>query len=189
MLEGENVGAGKVFSFTGLQAVAWIVVIGSLLSCLCIAVVKSKGLTSISVKAHEQTVEPLDHRLMIIKKEEALPDYELILIKNDGDKVRLGAKPNTSAKEGLVWNLSEAIPVHEISSIRLQDQDKLVSDAIVEVEIKDAGVVGAGYEFQFATERSFDVAVTAFFSTPIGIAISVAFGLAVLMIIFGSFSI
>ena len=123
---------------------SWIccgVIAISVVSCVVLAAVRSEDLTKIKVTAFDGDKEPRDHSLPLIKQIEVLPDYEILIMTLDGFKTNLGAKPNTSAVEGLTWVLNDPISISEIASIRLQDQDKVISDAIVAVQLTDKSVV------------------------------------------------
>ncbi|QDT33059.1 hypothetical protein [Thalassoglobus polymorphus] len=159
----------------------------SVLSCVVVAVIRSTGLTEVRVTAISEEEEPRDHNIPLFKKTDALPDYEIILILNQGGKVRLGAKPNRSAANGLTWKLSKPVSLAEISGLRLQDQDKLVSDAITEVQIESQSVTSGNYRFDFTTKRSFGIGLVSFFETPVGMAICGAFAIAVMLIICSAF--
>lgn len=108
--------------------------------CVIIAAIRSEGLTQFKVTALDEDAEPRDHGLPLIKQRDAFPDYEIVVMTQDGFKTRLGAKPNTLAKDGLDWTLNDPISVAEITGVRLQDQDKVISDAIAEVQITDKSV-------------------------------------------------
>jgi hypothetical protein len=127
--------------------------------------------------------EPRDHILPFVKKKEALPDYQLFVTLHDGQRINLGAKPDTSAIGGLAWTLNDPVSVTEVASVRLQDQDKALSDAIAEVQLTDVAVVDDNYRFEFHTERSLSVGLQSFFRTPIGKAIAAAFFVAVLLML------
>ncbi|MCC9602270.1 hypothetical protein LOC67_17080 [Stieleria sp. JC731] len=133
--------------------------------------------------------EPRDHNLPFIKQHDALPDYELHLLLQSGETIRLGAKPNVSAAEGLTWHLYNPVGIHRISTIRLQEQDKIISDPIVEIAFSDRSVTQGGYRFDFATERSFSTGVAAFFELPIGKAIAAGFTIAILLLILSFFAV
>lgn len=109
------------------------------------------------------------------------------MILKNGEKIRLGAKPDTSAADGLSWNLSDPISLANIASVRLQEQDKLISDAIVEIQITDNSVTEKGYRFDFDSNRSISVGIGSFFQTPIGKAIAAGFCLAILFILLSVF--
>jgi hypothetical protein len=132
--------------------------------------------------------EPTDHNLPFVKRREALPDYELSLISDDGNVRYLGVKPDESAAAGLTWQLDAPVSISEIASVRLREKDAVMSDSLAEVQIRGDSVESKGYRFEFKTERSFAVGVRAFFSTPIGIAIVVAFGIATVVIILSNFA-
>ena len=95
----------------------------------------------------------------------------------------MGAKPDTSAAKGLTWQVSEPVSVADVASVRLEEQDKLISDALAEVQITGDSVTANGYRFDFVTERSAVVGIKSFFGTPIGMAIVVGFCLAVVLIV------
>lgn len=171
---------------------AWIcaaVIIGSVVACVALAAVRSEGLTQITVTALNADEEPRDHDVPLFKQKEALPDYQIIVSLQNGRRINLGAKPNTSAVEGLVWGLGDPVSVTDVASVRLQDQDKVVSDAITEVQITDPSVHAKNYRFDFQIERSYSVGVQSFFGTPIGQAITGAFFLAVLAVLGSAFAV
>ena len=159
------------------------VVATSVLSCVVIAASRSKGLTAVTVFVLDPDDEPQDHDLPFIKAHDALPDYELVAYRSSGATTSLGTKPNTSAAEGLTWTLNEPLPVCEVVGIRLQDQDKLISDSITEVQVVSEFAESDGYRFEFRTEHSVSVGVQSFFRTPIGMAISAAFFIAILLML------
>lgn len=172
------------------KMVSWIccaVVFIAVLSCFAMAFVRSKGLTHITVTALDKKKEPRDAGLPLWKRHDTLPDYELLVCLHSGSKINLGAKPNRSAIEGLTWSLSDPISVSEIASLRLQDQDKVISDPIAEVHYASDSVEEANYRFDFETERSISVGVKSFFTTPVGSAIVAAFFVATLVMVFGFF--
>jgi hypothetical protein len=147
------------------------------------AVQRSTGLTQITVTALDRASEPRDHNLSFVKQKEALPDYELILMLTHGGKMRLGAKPDTSAADGLTWQVADPVSTTDIASVRLREQDIVLSDALAEVHVTPESTTSNGYRFDFVTQPSISVGIKSFFGTPIGIAIVVGFGLAVLMIV------
>ncbi|WP_339910684.1 hypothetical protein [Symmachiella dynata] len=165
----------------GWGAVGVIVISVSL--CVILAAIRSTGLTSITVTALDPAAEPRDHELPFFKQKEALPDYRLILLLNRGDQVRLGSKPDTSAADGLTWQLSDPVSLADITTVRLEDQDKLLSDTLAEVEVLDDVVVEQGYRFEFTSQRSLTVGIQSFFRTPIGQAIAAGFCIAVILIV------
>ena len=151
------------------------------MACVLIAAVRSVGLTTIEVTALPGTVEPRDHGLPFVRQKEALPDYEVTLMLKGGDKVFLGCKPDRLAMNGLDWHLPEPVSVADIATVRLSEQDKLVSDSIAEAQLIGDTLDSDGYRFRFLTQRSFEVGVKSFFGTPIGKAITTAFFVAVLL--------
>lgn len=163
------------------------VVASSVVACLVMAGVRSKGLVQITVTALDAASEPSDHNLPFVKKKEALPDYELSLILVDGRKVQLGAIPDTSAVDGLTWNVNDPVSITDVASVRLREQDKLFSDSVAEVQIDGESTTQNGYRFDFALKRSVSVGVKSFFRTPIGQAISTGFCIAVVVMVLSIF--
>ncbi len=103
---------------------AWLcafVIAVSVVACVIMAAIRSTGLTQVKVTALDEASEPRDHNLPFIKRKEALPDYELTLILTNGDKVRLGAKPDTSAVDGLTWHINDPVSIADVASVRLQE--------------------------------------------------------------------
>ncbi|HBN74529.1 MAG TPA: hypothetical protein DD473_01660 [Planctomycetaceae bacterium] len=170
-----------------MRLICFGIILLSVISCVVIAAFRSNGLIHVTVTALNSEVEPRDHNLPFIKQQESLPDYELIVNYSNGLKTNLGTKPNSSAVQGLTWRLNEPVPVCEIVGVRLQDQDKLISDVITEVQVTSDSTEADGYQFDFYTEHSVAIGVQSFFRTPIGVAISAAFFVAVLIIIFSVF--
>ncbi|QDU39086.1 hypothetical protein Mal4_34210 [Maioricimonas rarisocia] len=189
-VEGANEPASPV---TGWRLLSWVccaVVAVSLVTCLVIAAARSEGLTQVTVTALDGEAEPRDHQLPFVKQVDALPDYELVVrlhrggFLQSGGQRSLGARPNQSAVDGITWTLNDPIPISEIAGIRLQEQDKVISDALTEVQVVGSGRVEEGnWRFDFETQRSAAIGVEAFFATPIGKAISAAFVIAILLML------
>lgn len=163
------------------------VIVANLLACVGIAMARSEGLVGVRVTALDAGAEPMDHNLPLVKQHEALPDYELTLIDVAGDEHYLGVKPNQSAAEGIGWRLEAPMSLARLAAVRLQEKDLMVSDALAEVQVIDPSVESQDYRFEFETERSFEVGLQSFFTTPIGIAILGAFFLATFLTIAGQF--
>lgn len=165
---------------------SWIcagVIVISVLACVVIAVMRSEGITLITVTALDPESEPRDHDIPLIRQKEALPDYELIVVLTDGEVQRFGSKPDTSAADGLIWTLPDPPSVKIVAAVRLQERDKVVSDAVAEVQIAGSSVTDQNYRFDFTTERSINVGVSSFFATPVGKAIAWGFCIAVLLLL------
>ena len=148
------------------------------------AAMRSNGLVTVTVTALDQAAEPRDRVIPLVnKKHEALPDYAVVVNLNDGQTIRLGAKPNSSAVDGLTWQLSNPVSVAEVASLRLQDQDALVSDTLAEVQITGDWAVQENYRFDFTLQRSLSVGIQSFFHTLIGKAIVAGFFVAILLMV------
>lgn len=165
------------------------VIVGSVLGCVALAISKSTGLVAVKVTALNAAKEPVDHPIPLVKRKEALPDYELVLMLRDRRKVELGTKPDKSAAGGLEWRLNDPVSVANVTSVRLREQDKFMDDAVAEVQLSGDTVTENGYRFDFTTERSAAVGLASFFETPIGKAIVGAFFVAVLLMLVSAFAI
>ena len=187
--ETTNPKSGSPSLWRIAQLVCLGIILLSVLSCVALAAIRSIGLTHVTVTALDKSAEPRDHNLPFVKQKEALPDYTIAVNTTSRQRIDLGAKPNESAIAGLTWQLPDPISTCDVASIRLNDQDKILSDAIAEVQITDDSVTTGNYRFEFVTERSFSVGVQSFFKTPVGRAIAVAFTIAVLMMILSVFAI
>ena len=178
-----NSGSGSraLWQFTKLLCLGVIVL--SVLSCIAMAAVRSVGLTNVTVTALDEQAEPRDLNIPFLKQKDSLPDYTISINTTGRKRISLGAKPNESAIKGLSWKLPDPVSTYDIASIRLNDQDTVLSDAIAEVQFSDDAVTTGNYRFEFETERSFSVGVQSFFETPVGRAIAVAFSIAILLII------
>lgn len=177
-------------SISPWRLIGWLcagLIAASILTCVVMAAVRSAGLTEITVTALDAASEPRDHVLPLVKQKEALPDYELTLILTDGDRISLGTKPDTSAVDGLIWHINDPISIADVAGVRLFEQDKVISDAVAEVQILGESIIEKGYRFEFASKRSFSVGVKSFFGTPIGKAISAGFCIAVIVILVSLF--
>lgn len=163
------------------------VIATSVILTVALSAYRSTGLARIKVTALSVEAEPRDHRLPLFKQKEALPDYQVLVILREGGRLNLGTKPDRSAVKGLDWNLGSPVSLTDIASIRLQDDDKLVSDVIAEVQVEGEEVVDGNYRFEFHTQRSIAVGIQSFFRTAIGQAIAAAFFVAVLLILFDIF--
>lgn len=161
--------------------------VASILACLWLSIAASTGLVSVTVTALNPAQEPADHMLSLIKQREALPDYEICVLTNQGGEYYLGVKPDESAAKGLTWTLADPISTAQIATVRLREKDKLISDALAEVNVSATPVTSKGYRFTFTTERSLGVGLKAFFTTPLGAAISVGFCIAVILILLAYF--
>lgn len=144
---------------------------------------RSTGLVEVRVTALDAAAEPKDHDIPLFKQKEALPDYEVVVRTKRDQSIDLGTKIDTSAVDGLTWKLADPVSTAEIAGIRLQDQDKLASDVLTEVQIDGPEVVSGNYRFEFRTEQSFRIGIESFFQTPIGMAISGAFFVAILVML------
>ena len=185
MPEESNVAesaASSIWRYAKLVCSA--VILMSVLSCVVMAAIRSVGLTHVTITALDKDAEPRDHDIPFIKQKDALPDYR-VTVNTTVSRINLGAKPNQSATDGLTWQLPDPVSTTDIASIRLDDQDKLLSDAIAEVQITDDTITDGNYKFDFGTARSFSVGLQSFFGTPVGIAIASAFTIAILLLIFG----
>jgi hypothetical protein len=165
------------------RAVGWVgvaVIAGSLVTCAVLTMIRSTGLVRVTVTALDPLAEPRDHTLPLIKKREAMPDYQLVVKLNRGERIKLGVRPDASAADGLTWALSDPVAVADIASIRLEDEDQLLSDAVAEVQMTGDVVEAGSYRFAFETEQSVSVGIHSFFQTPMGRTIILAFVSAVI---------
>lgn len=168
------------------QVIRWscvAIIAVSLLSCVILAAMKSLGLVSVTVTAIDPEKEPVDHVLPLVKQKEALPDYEVVVVMTDGRSQKLGSKPDTSAAKGLEWRINDPICVADIATVRLQEHDVVLSDALAEVQVQEQPVTANGYRFEFVTQRALSVGISSFHSTPLGNAIIAAFFLAIVIVV------
>jgi hypothetical protein len=163
------------------------VIATSVILTVALSAYRSTGLTRIKVTAIDADAEPRDHQLPLFKQKQALPDYQVLVILREGGYLNLGTKPDRSAVGGLDWSLGSPVSLSDIASIRLQDDDKLVSDVVAEVQIDGEEVADGNYRFEFHTQRSIEVGIQSFFQTAIGKAILAAFFVAVFLMLFEIF--
>jgi len=190
--KSESHDDGRLGTMPPRRVIGWIciaVVVVSLVSCVVMAGMRSEGLVQVTVTALDEAAEPRDHNIPLFKKKEALPDYQLIVNLKNGELVRLAVMPDKSAVDGLTWDLSEPVCLHDIASVRLQEKDKLISDAVTEVQITSDSVTKDNYRFDFSSKRSASVGIRSFFGTPIGSAIVAGFAIAVVLLLLSLFCI
>lgn len=167
------------------RIVGWTVlaaILLSVLSCVGIAALNSTALASVTVTATPGLEEPRDHNIPLVKQKEALPDYEVIVVRTNGREIKLGAKPDTLAVDGLTWYVPEPVGLSEIAYVQLREKDALLSDPITRTNLDSMSSTSDGYLFEFKTKRSITVGLFAFFTTPIGYAILFGILLAILAI-------
>ena len=170
-----------------VQWAGGLTVLGCIVACLIIAVQQSNGLTSVTVVAVDENAEPRDPGIPLIGDGDRLPDYRLVVKASGNRSIDLGTKPNESARNGLTWHLPQPIPTNEIASIRLEDEDAFFSDLIAEVQFADGPIDTEKFQFRFETTRSFAAGVRSFFRTPIGLAITAALMIAIVVILLASY--
>lgn len=175
----------SLWLLTGCLALAFVV--GAILTSILMSFARSTGLSEIKVTALEESAEPRDHDLPFINQKEALPDYKITVNLSNGRRIQLGTKLDTSAVDGLVWPLNELVNIDDVASIKLVEEDKLVSDAIAEVKLQGDSTTEGAYRFDFVYERSFALGVKSFFASSIGVAITSAFSIALLLLILSVF--
>ncbi|SFH59743.1 hypothetical protein [Planctomicrobium piriforme] len=162
--------------------VCYGIIVAAVLASVLLAAVSSTGLSRITVTALNPAAEPRDPQIPLMDANDVLPDYEIAVIQTSGRTTKLGAKPNTSAVDGLVWTLNEPVSTASIVGIRLLDQDQFVSDVVTEVQLTGPRVVSHDYQFDFETQRTLSLGIRSFFETPLGAAIVVGFLIAVIWI-------
>ena len=125
--------------------------------------------------------EHRDHSIPLYKRKEALPDYTIELQHTDRGTVKLDTHLDQSALEGLTWTLSELYSCKDIPTIRLYDEDKIISEDLAEIAFDGQPVTENDYQFEFELETSFETGLASFWKTPVGTAIIWAFGALVLL--------
>ena len=155
---------------------------------LSLVALRSKSLTRVTITAIESGAEPKDHELPFFRKKEALPDYNVSVVKTNSDQIDLGSKPDQSAVSGLTWVLPDPVSVAQIASVRLDDKDKLISDAISEVQFTSETVTYGNYEFEFDTEISISAGLYAVFSDFFGRGVSVLLLFVIFLVILSAFN-
>ena len=165
------------------------VILLSVLGSVITAWQQSIGLTKVTVTAINPDAEPRDPGLPLLAQKHTLPDYQLTINLSSGTQIDAGAKLDTSAVDGISWTLNEPVPVAQIASITLSEQDAVISDKLAEVQLDDALAGTELYRFEFSTERSIAVGMQSFFRTPVGIAVVAAFFCAVFLVLFLNFGV
>jgi hypothetical protein len=79
-----------------LRTIGWIcawTLAGSIAACLIIAGWRSSGLTEAAVTALDEKAEPRDHGLPFVKKKDALPDYQVLVVLHEGRRITSALNP------------------------------------------------------------------------------------------------
>ena len=154
-------------------------------ACVGLAAARSEGVTGVTVTALDPAAEPRDHAVPLVRRREALPDYRVTLVRASGTTATLATRYNTSAAGGLSWRVDPPVPLFDLASVRLEDEDKLSDDRLADVSaarLRAGPVTEGNYRLEVTTARSFGAGLEAFFATPAGRAILAALGLAVLVL-------
>ena len=120
--KGEH--AAKLSTWQIIGRIAATVVVASVLLCVFLAWLRSTALTQITVTAIDPKAEPSDHQLPFVKQKEALPDYELFVIRQTDVRIDLGVRPDRSAAGGLEWNVPEPVSVRAVLPLSFFQQHK-----------------------------------------------------------------
>ncbi len=170
-----------------------IITLCLILLTLIISIPKGVGIEAVTVTALEDTEEPKDHNVPLIKQKEALPDYEIMILMDFGSLKSI-TKPDTSAKEGITWTFAEPALLSHTRGIRLVEKDKMLSDVLAEVEYSQEQVISNGYRFEFKTTRSISLIMEAILDSHLVkllmfsfLALVILVGFYLFMSVFGDF--
>lgn len=144
-----------------------------------LSIVNSKAIHAVSITVIDAANEVRDKRVPGMSKESALPDYRIEVMRRSDGRVNLGTQVNTSAVEKLTWQIQDPIPLVQVTSIRVVDDDKLANDVIEEVQIEGETFSSKKYHYELDISRTAGAAFSYFFTTPIGTTILIAIGLAI----------
>jgi len=96
---------------------------------------------------------------------------------------------NTSAAGGLTYNIADDVPERHLQELILVEDDKFEDDIATRVQVTGPTMSANGYTFAVTSSYSLTVGLAWFFSTGIGKAIAIGFGVAVFVIILSMISI
>ena len=165
----------KSFSRTTLAVLFGISIVLSILN--------SKAVHSVSVTVRDADNEHRDQAIPGMSKEHALPDYRIEVMRKSKSRIKLGTHVNQSAAQTLRWEIQEPIPLTQVTSLRLVDNDKLSNDVLEEVQITGTSFSSQRYRYEVEITRTVSAAFAYFFTMPLGIAIVGALGLAIFLFV------
>jgi len=154
-----------------------------ILLLLVLSAVNSKSLATVSIKLREGQQEHKDKAIPFITKEgDELPDYRVSYLL--GDRWRLiGTAFNQSASDWIEFKISDPPNLTLVQGIRVSDEDAVAHDHLEEVQLVDLSPQGKMFHYRIETTRSFKSGMVWFATTPLGMAIFGAIGLAVFLVV------
>ena len=161
------------------------VLLGLLLVSIVLSIVNAEAIHRVSVQVIDAKTEVRDPAIPGLDKKTRLPDYRIELMRGSDWRVKLATHVDRTAEEPLEWILQEPVPLRQVTSIRLVEDDKLANDVIEEVQIEGESFSSEKYRYTVGIERSFRSGLDYFFETPIGMTILIAIGLAIFVLIVG----
>lgn len=142
-----------------------------------------KSLATVSIRLNEGQEEHRDKTIPFISAPgEELPDYRVQYLL-DSKWHLIGTAINRSAEDWIVFKISDPPNLRLVQGIRIMDQDTAEHDHLEEVQLVDLPPRGEMFEYRIETTWSFKSGMEWFATTPIGIAIFGAIGLAVFLVV------
>lgn len=138
-------------------------------------------LSSVSVSLLPDGIEHVDKTFMKIGEDDKAADYQLKIRSTKDGWLDLGTYSNTPIGTGLSFKPSDNHPTRTLQEVQLLDQDKIESDVLDQGPLENGHYTGSNYQFEVESEFSIEAGLHWFFATPVGIAILVGIGIAVLI--------
>ncbi|MDJ0975743.1 MAG: hypothetical protein QNJ98_14880 [Planctomycetota bacterium] len=151
-----------------------------------LSALNADAITSVTVQVLDADKEVRDLPLPGMHKEQPLPDYRLELVRGSASDVTLATFMDRSAAEPLEWRLPEPLPLRHVTSLRLVEDDAFRNDVIEEVQVEGERFESAKYRYTVDVAWDLGAALDYFSTTPIGMVLLLALGLAVLFVILGN---
>lgn len=174
---------------SGSRAWKWVQIISAavLILSLVLAIIgsisNSRAISSVTIQVNNPNEEHRDKTILGIGQDDALPDYRLQIIDVEGEKHHFGTHVNTSAADPITWTLQESFPLQKAASIRIADEDGLGADILEEVQLGSMTFKAPRYSYEIDTTRSLKAGMMYFISTPPGLVLAIAFGVAIFLAI------
>lgn len=141
----------------------------------------STQLSTVSVILLPDGVEHVDKTFLKIGEADKAADYQLRVRSTKEGWLDLGTFANTPIGTGIDFKPSDTYPTRTIQEVQLLDHDKIESDILDQGPIENKQYTGSNYQFKIESEFSIEAGLHWFFATPVGIAILVGIGIAVLI--------
>jgi len=117
----------------------------------------------------------VDHSLAGFGSAHRLPDYKVKLrVSRRLLAIDLGTRLDTSATNWLEFAVSDIVPLRHVQEVIIIEDDKVENDPLDRIQGNQLEQQGRAFQRRLTVDRSFEVGMKWFFSTPIGEAVTIA---------------